>query len=712
MIKTSPESYLNRELSWLSFNQRVLDLAYSTEVPLLERVKFLAITAKNLDEFFKVRVGGLSLAIDNNVDQIDISGMTIAEQLSAITQRVKQMNQDQSKVLIEQLLPELESQGICRLAVKQLTDQKQAFVEEIFDTEIASSVAPMVIQAGQPFPLLANAKQCICVRLKRAPATMLGDAKDEDSSSEDRFAVIPLGPSLRRLIHLPQDSGFAFMLLEDIVGLFLNKIFPEQEVLEWVPFRITRNADIALNDDQMHDLLQEMTALLEARRVSKIIRVEVAAPISAACLEFLKTATEVDDSQVYEIDGPLDLGALFGLIEIGGYPNLKDEPWPPKPSPDFLDNPNIFETIATGDRMVLHPYQQFDPVINLLRAAAEDPDVIAIKQTLYRTSSNSAVVEALIESAGNGKQVSTIVELKARFDEARNIDGAKRLEQAGVDVIYGVQGLKTHAKICIIVRREPRGIQRYVHFGTGNYNESTAKLYSDVSYFTNNEQLGADAVMFFNAITGLSVPQPLRLLSAAPINLKETLLDLIQVEIENARQDLSSAINVKLNSLVEKQIIDALYAASQAGVKVRLNVRGICCLRPGVPGLSENIEVISVVDRLLEHARIFHFDHGGNDLVYISSADWMGRNLNRRAELLVPIEDNETAQMLLAVLNGYFKDNVRSSTLQSDGSYKSTASAGEPFRIQEHLYRQTCDQYAAFTNPKATVFKAHRGESA
>lgn len=275
-----------------------------------------------------------------------------------------------------------------------------------------------------------------------------------------------------------------------------------------------------------------------------------------------------------------------------------------------------------------------------------------------------------------------------------------------------MQGLKTHAKICIIVRREPRGIQRYVHFGTGNYNESTAKLYSDVSYFTNNEQLGADAVMFFNAITGLSVPQPLRLLSAAPINLKETLLDLIQVEIENARQDLSSAINVKLNSLVEKQIIDALYAASQAGVKVRLNVRGICCLRPGVPGLSENIEVISVVDRLLEHARIFHFDHGGNDLVYISSADWMGRNLNRRAELLVPIEDNETAQMLLAVLNGYFKDNVRSSTLQSDGSYKSTASAGEPFRIQEHLYRQTCDQYAAFTNPKATVFKAHRGESA
>lgn len=712
MIKTSPESYLNRELSWLCFNQRVLDQAYSTKVPLLERVKFLAITAKNLDEFFKVRVGGLWLALDNNVDQIDISGMSIAQQLDAITSRVQQMNQEQSKVLIEQLFPELESQGIYRLAAEQLDEQQRAVVEDVFDTEVASSVAPMMIQRGQPFPLLANAKQCICVRLNKDTASMLGDDLDENDQHEDRFAVIPLGPSLRRMIQLPHDAGYSFMLLEEVVGMFLNKIFPDQEIIEWVPFRITRNADIALNDDQMHDLLQEMTALLEARRVSKIIRVEVSGPISDACLEFLKAATEVEESQVYNIEGPLDLGALFSLIEIGGYPNLKDVPWPPRPAPEFLDNPNIFETIATADRLILHPYQQFDPVINLLQAAAADPDVIAIKQTLYRTSSNSAVVEALIDAASNGKQVSAIVELKARFDEARNIDGAKRLEQAGVDVIYGVQGLKTHAKICIVVRREPRGIQRYVHFGTGNYNESTAKLYSDVSYFTNNEQLGADAVMFFNAITGLSVPQPLRLLSAAPINLKETLLDLIQVEIENARQDISSAINAKLNSLVDMQIIDALYAASQAGVKIRLNVRGICCLRPGVKGLSENIQVMSIVDRLLEHSRMFHFDHGGNDLVYISSADWMGRNLNRRAELLVPIEDETSARFLLSVLNGYFEDNVRSSWLQSDGSYQPTSSSEEPFRIQEHLYQQACDQYAAFANPKATVFKAHRGESA
>ena len=710
-MSRSADQYLNRELSWLAFNQRVLDLASKQEVPLLERVKFLAITASNLDEFFKVRVGGLTLALQNKVESVEITGLTVNEQLNAITSRVQQMNSDQANVLLRHLLPGLEENGIHRLQHEQLNEQQKAVVEEIFDNEIASVVAPIMIERGQQFPLLSSAKQCICVRIKNDSSRSVGHL-DDAKLADERFAVISLGSALRRFIKLPQESGHAFMLLEDVVGQFLHKLFPEQEILEWVPFRITRNADIALNDDLMHDLLLGMTAMLEARKVSEIIRVEVDSGASDSLLQFLRETTNASDRQLYRIEGPLDLVALFELAEINGYSKLKDEPWPAKPSSEFLDSPNVFETIAAGDRILLHPYQQYDPVINFLRAAAEDPDVIAIKQTLYRSSRNSAIVDALAAAAANGKQVTAIVELKARFDEARNILGAKRLEQAGVDVIYGVQGLKTHAKLCIAVRRESRGIQRYVHFGTGNYNESTAKLYSDVSYFTNNEQLGADAVMFFNAITGLSVPQPLQLLAAAPIDLKDTLLNLIQVEIENAKQNGTSAINAKVNSLVDKQIIDALYDASAGGVKIRLNVRGICCLKPGVPGLSENIEVVSIVDRLLEHSRIIHFDHGGNNLVYISSADWMGRNLNRRAELLVPIEDKACSQMLLSVLTGYFKDNVRANRLTADGEYVPVATDGEPFRIQQHLYQQVCDQYAAFANPKATVFKAHRGESA
>ena len=711
-MKEKTKNYINRELSWLEFNQRVLDLAQLEEVPLLERVKFLAITGSNLDEFFKVRVGGLQLASNNGSDQIDISGMSIDQQLEAITRRVKKMYSTQSSIFLDDLVPALAKERIRRVNPNEVSEARRKVLEEVFDSEIAPVVAPIAIERGQAFPLLAGARLAGCVRLK-APKSKLGETNDE--KNDERFAIIPIGNKLRRFVTVPDETGYTYVLIEDVIGMFLRKLFPEQEILEWNAFRMTRNADIALDEDAMRDLLTEMTEVLMQRKVSEVIRLEVGSTISKPMLEFLQSETAIGSELVYKVDGPLDLSSLFELASLSGFRHLKDKPWPPQSSPDFSSDSNIFEIIAEADRVLVHPYQKYEPVLSFLRAAATDPKVIAIKQTLYRTSRESEVIKALSQAAANGKQVSVIVELKARFDEERNIIGARQLEQAGVDVIYGVEGLKTHAKVCIVVRREPRGIQRYVHFGTGNYNESTANLYSDISYFTNDEQLGLDSVLFFNAVTGLSVPQPMQKLSAAPIDLRESLLELINAEIETAKQGGTCEITAKLNSLVDQEIIDRLYKASKAGVKIRLNVRGICCLRPGVKGLSENIEVISIVDRLLEHSRIFHFSRGGDDVVLISSADWMGRNLNRRAELLVPVGDQNCKRHLLKVLRSYFKDNVRAIQLHADGTYKPVArkkKKQKEFRVQEHLYQEACDIYAAFANPKATVFKAIRGESA
>ena len=708
-MTTNPEHYLNRELSWLEFNQRVLDLAEIEEIPLLERVKFLAISGSNLDEFFKVRVGGLRIAEENDVRQEDLTGWDAREQLMAISSRVREMNGCQSDIL-QNLFERLKVAGVRRLLMDELDGNQLTAAERCFEEEVCSTIAPIAIERGQPFPLLAGARLCVCVQIRNKSGQSMGAV--DKSKTDERFVVLPIGTSFRRMVNLPDQSGFSFVLLEDVIGWFLPKLFPGQDVMDWTTFRITRNADIALNEDTMIDLLSEMTQLLDARTVSKIVRLEVDANVTKSSLDFLVEATGASDDMVFRSEAALDLASLFELSSMRGFAELKDPPWPPQPTIQFTEGENIFDAIAHQDRVLVHPYHHFDPVVDFLRAAASDPDVMAIKQTLYRTSKNSEIVEALVEAANNGKQVTAIVELKARFDEARNIKGAKQLEQAGIDVIYGVQGLKTHAKVCIVVRRESRGIQRYMHFGTGNYNEATAKLYSDISYFTNNEKLGYDAVLFFNAVTGLSVPQPLKALSAAPINLRDTLVDFIQAEIGNARQGGGCEINAKLNSLVDKRIIDALYAASQAGVKIRLNIRGICCLKPGVPGLSENIEVVSIVDRFLEHARIVHFHHGGDDRVFISSADWMGRNLSRRAELLVPIEDAECRQKLLQLLKAYFRDTVRARVLQSDGSYITRQPSDPPFRVQEYLYQQACDAYSAFANPKATVFKALRGESA
>lgn len=718
-MKKAKKVYFNRELSWLDFNQRVLDQASRDCHPLLERVKFLAISASNLDEFFMVRVGGLEMVSGSSSGIIDVMGWTADQQLGKIRARVRKMYKAQSNCLLKELEPELSKHGIERVRAEDITDSQREHLLRHFKDETMSAVAPIAVENAESFPMLSGARLCMCIRLKNEVNSKLGPPVSTEESVDqvadrktDRFVLLPLGKSLARFWTLPSQSGYRYMLIEDVVAMFLGEFFGEQEIIETTTLKVTRNGDVLLDEDGRADLLSGMKEMLEARRTSDCIRLEISSSASDAMLTFLQTAIGVSPEDTFSVGCPLALSDYFGLAGIAGFKNLQDQPWPPQPSPDFAPTKDIFETIAAGDRLLCHPYQSYDPVVEFLKAAANDPDVIAIKQTLYRTSRDSEIAEALSVAASRGKHVTAIVELKARFDEARNIYWAHQLEDAGVDVIYGVRGLKTHAKMCLVIRREPSGIRRYVHFGTGNYNESTAKLYSDISLFTCDEQIGSDAVHFFNAISGLSVPQSLGKLAAAPINLRETLLELIQIETSNAERGGDGQITAKFNSLVDKEIIDALYTASQAGVKVRLNVRGICCLVPGKKGLSENIKVISVVDRMLEHARVFRFSHGGDELLFISSADWMGRNLDCRVELMIPVEDKECKSRLLRILKSYFDDTFSATELQSDGQYVPVVKRKkkDPFRSQQHLYEEACQIHAAHTNPKTTVFEPHRGK--
>ena len=705
---SAKHQYINRELSWLEFNHRVMEQAACKDNPLLERLKFLAITGSNLDEFFMVRVGGLKILSKTNSPRTDISGLNVEEELSMIRERVQRLYRGQADCLLNSLEPELQANNICRLTKDTLSESQKEYLKLIFKEQIESVIAPISVHREQEFPLLVGAGVCLCVRVKNDPQHRIGP----DSVAKeglDRFTVIPLGRTLPRFIFLPAETGVNYVLLEDVVTLFLADIFGNQEILDWNTFRITRNADISTTEDVADDLLLELKEMLAKRNVSDCVRLEIAEDVDPATLNFLKDVLSVSDSDVYAIHGPLNLASYFSLATLQGFHNLKAIPWPSQQSPDFITGTDIFEIISESDCLLLHPYQSYDPVVEYVRTAATDPQVIAIKQTLYRTAEESEIISALVLAAENGKHVTAIVELKARFDELQNMQGAKLLEQAGVDVIYGVEGLKTHAKLCIVVRREERGIQRYVHFATGNYNESTASVYSDISYFTNNQQLGNDAVHFFNAITGLSVPQQIQFLSAAPINLREKLTELINAEAQNAEKGGTGAIEAKMNSLVDQKIIDALYAASQSGVKIKLNIRGICCLKPGVKGLSENIQVISIIDRFLEHARVFLFENGGNQRLFISSADWMNRNLDRRVELMVPIIDPVCKKRLTAMLRSCFQDNIKSRYLDAEGNYHPNSSANQkPYRMQETLYKEACDTFSAVTNPKATVFKARR----
>jgi polyphosphate kinase len=692
-------SFINRELSWLEFDQRVLDQALYSKVPVLERLKFLAITASNMDEFFMVRVGGLQLQQSQGIETPDPSGLTVTEQIDLIYERVLSMVRDQYDCFLNAVEPILIGEGIERISAKKASPRHSEAISRFFHEQIYPIVSPMDIDPESPFPILSNLGLHLCVRMASG-----------DSENPHRFAFVPLGKALSRFITLPSDRGYNYALLEDVTTAMVDQYYPGKRVDECVAFRVTRNADVSVREDSAADLMMGMEEVLHSRRSAGFVRLEIADTVSDPTLQFLQEKLGLRSRDVVKVPGPLDLSSMMYLTEIEGFPALRDSAWIPQ-KPAMIDSTqSMFSIIAEKDLLLCHPYESFEPIVRFIEEAAEDPDVLAIKQVLYRTSRKSPIVAALKKAAERGKYVTAIVELKARFDEARNIEWARELERSGVQVVYGVRGLKTHAKICIIVRREPTGIVRYVHFGTGNYNEVTARMYSDISYLTCNESLGRDASAFINAITGYSQPQPYDMLDSAPIGLRKKLLALIQAETLNKKNGQKAYIAAKVNSLVDPDIINALYEASQAGVVIRLNVRGICCLRPGVPGLSDNISVVSIVDRFLEHARILYFYHGGDDAVFISSADWMPRSFDRRVELLVPIEDTASKRRVMEILDTYFRDNQNSWRLASDGRYvRIEPETNQPkFRAQRYLCEQAVMAIKKAEQAARTTFEPHR----
>ncbi len=708
------DRFINRELSWLAFNQRVLDQAADESLPLLERAKFLAITGSNLDEFTMVRVGSLKLKFKRNAMLRDPAGMTVSQQLQAISVRCGELVTHQYRVLRESLEPQLANADIRRIDLSDCSDRSLESAERRFHNDVMAVLSPQAIFDERPFPLLPGLGLHLCVRLKAEPGDPLtADEKrtdDGEAPARWRFAIIPLGRTVPRLVPMPAERGFAYVLLEDLVAHHVSDFFANHEVVECVTFRITRNADVELQEDAAADLMEGMEDVLESRRESRVVRLEYSADASDPMLSFLSEKMQLTNQDLFPIDGPLDLTYLFSVNGLEGFASLRDDPWPPQSTPAIDPAEPMFTTIASGDVLMVHPYERFDPVVRLLEEAAIDPDVLAIKQVLYRTSRKSPIVAALMRAAERGKYVSVIVELKARFDEARNIEWAREMEHAGVQVIYGIRGLKTHAKICIIVRREPQGIVRYLHFGTGNYNEVTANLYSDVSLLTCDEELGSDATTFFNGVTGASQPQQLQHLAAAPITLRQRILDLIEAETQRCREGQKGEIIAKLNALVDTEVIDALYRASQAGVNVQLNIRGVCCLIPGVEGLSESIQVVSIVDRFLEHARIIYFRHGGDAELFISSADWMPRNLDRRVELLVPIVDEGCRRKLLRSLQDYFRDNQNTWQMLATGKYQRLQPA-EPknsVRIQRLLYQRACKEMRESKQNRHATFETRQ----
>jgi polyphosphate kinase len=676
--------FLNRELSWLEFNRRVLEEATDATVPLLERLKFLSITSSNLDEFFMVRVGGLQQLFDEGKNVFDPAGMTTREQLVEISRRARALVAEEYACFLQDIEPKLAHAGIRRLRTDQIGPEYVEYLERLFDREIYPIITPRAVGSAADFVSLTGLGLDLLMRLKPLKA----------SSRKPRFAIVTLPKRLSRFITVPvQQEGYDYTLLEDVVSLFKESLFPGESVVECVPFRLTRNADLILREDLAGDLLSQLREALDARKRSGCVRLEVGENISTDSLSFLKRALEVTDDQIYTIPGPLDLAAYREIAGRVGHERLNYEPWPAQASPCVAPGESMFDAISRRDILLHHPYESFEPVVRLVEQAADDPDVLAIKQILYRTSGNSPIVAALARAANKGKHVTAVVELKARFDEARNIDWAEALELSGVQIIYGLRRLKVHAKICIIVRREAAGIRRYVHFGTGNYNEVTARLYSDVSLMTCHEDFGADATQFFNTITAYSQPIKYRRIEAAPLGLRARLLALIESETQRCKQGQTGHIMAKLNSLVDADVIQALYTASQQGVKIQLNVRGICCLRPGVARLSENIEVVSIVDRFLEHSRLLYFHHGGSPLVFISSADWMPRNLDRRVELLVPVEDAACQARLISILKTTFQDNVKSRRLLADGRHQRPQLSGgaKTVRSQQVFFDQARD---------------------
>lgn len=690
----NPKLYTNRELSWILFDHRVLNEARDKSIPLFERLKFLSITASNLDEFFMIRVASLKDMVHAGYEKKDISGMTPEKQLEEISKAIHELVDLQYSTWNRSLVPQLKKNGLQVISRHEdLTAEEAEYVDDFFEQNVYPVLTPMAVDSSRPFPLIRNKSLNIAALVKK------------NNSEELEFVTVQVPSVLNRIVELPvEGEGRKIIFLEEVIERNIKKLFLSYKIVCAHPFRIMRNADLTIEEDEAADLLKEIEKQLKKRQWGEAIRLEAEAGMDERLLKILRKELHMESRNIYEINGPLDLTVLMKVYGMDGYSHLKTPKYIPQQVPELPTGCNIFDEIKKGDILMHHPYQSFEPVVDFIRQAAKDPEVLAIKQTLYRVSGNSPIIAALAQAAENGKQVSVLVELKARFDEENNIVWARKLEKAGCHVIYGLVGLKTHSKITLVVRKEEDGIRRYVHLGTGNYNDATAKLYTDIGMFTCSESVGQDATAVFNMLSGYSEPLVWNKLSVAPLWLKDKFLYLIHREKQYALDGRPAHIIAKMNSLCDQDIIAALYDASAAGVKIELIVRGICCLKTGIKGISENISVRSIVGNFLEHSRIFYFKNNENYEIYCGSADWMPRNLERRVEILFPVDRPELKEELLHILESQLQDNQKASVLQADGTYEKPDKRGKvSYQSQEAFCEEAIAKAKAMTEESVTV---------
>ena len=672
--------YTNRELSWILFNHRVLSEARDKRIPLFERLKFLSITASNLDEFFMIRVASLKDMVNVGYHKPDISGMTPKEQLAALDIAIHKLVDLQYSTYNRSLLPLLGQNGLHVIRHHEhLSAEEATYIDHYFEENIYPVLTPMALDSSRPFPLIRNKTLNIGALVRK-----------KGTKENVEFATVQVPSVLSRIVQLETgDSSKKVILLEEVIERNMHKLFLNYDIVCAYPFRIMRNADLTIEEDEAADLLKEIEKQIKKRQWGEVIRLEVQDGMDKQLLKIIKKELSIEAQNIYEIDGPLDLTFLMKMYGLEGFEHLKESQYIPQQIPELPVGCDIFEEIRKGDILLHHPFQTFAPVVEFIRQAAKDPEVLAIKQTLYRVSGNSPIIAALAQAAENGKQVCVLVELKARFDEENNIVWARMLEKAGCHVIYGLLGLKTHSKITLVVRKEEDGIRRYVHLGTGNYNDATAKLYTDIGMLTCAESIGEDSTAVFNMLSGYSEPLLWKKLSMAPLWLKDKFLYLIDREKKYAMEGKEAHIIAKMNSLCDRDIIAALYSASEAGVKIDLIVRGICCLKVGIPNVSETISVRSIVGHFLEHSRIFYFNNNGNYDIYCSSADWMPRNLERRVEIMFPVEKVELKEELLHILKNQLQDNMKAHLLQEDGTYDKVDKRGkELFNSQKAFCKE------------------------
>lgn len=713
------DKYINRELSWLEFNHRILSEARDKTNPMLERAKFLSITSSNLDEFFMIRVASLKDMVNAECEKKDIADMTPVEQLAAISEKTHEFVSLQYSTYNRSLVPALKSEGLNIIQNHEdLNEMQQEYVDKYFEENIYPVLTPMAVDSSRPFPLIRNKSLNIAALLeKKADIKQKADSKRKGremiAKPEIEFATVQVPSGIQRIVKIPsvRENETTVILLEEIIERHIQKLFLNYKVLCAHPYRVMRNADLTIDEDDAEDLLKEIQKQLKKRQWGEVIRLEIEDKMDKRLVKILENELLIEEADIFKMNGPLDLTFLMKLYGIEGFDRLRAEKFVPQQNPGVNPEESIFEQIKEGDILLNHPYQTFSPVVDFVRQAAEDEKVLAIKQTLYRVSGNSPIIASLAQAAENGKQVTVLVELKARFDEENNINWAKKLEKSGCHVLYGLKGLKTHSKITLVVREEEDGIRRYVHLGTGNYNDATAKLYTDMGILTCKNAYGEDATAVFNMLSGYSEPECWNKLALAPLWLRDKFEYLIRREINHAKEGREAFIIAKMNSLCDKNTIDMLYEAGKAGVKINLIIRGICCIKAQVPGLSENIHVRSIVGTFLEHSRIFYFHNDGSEEVYMGSADWMPRNLDKRVEILFPVEEEELKHEVIHILDIQLRDTLKAHIMNKDGVYEKVDKRGKELISAQKYF---CDEaIARAVKPEIKekrVFEPHEHE--